>query len=281
MSAVRPGRATACRIVTIRGVRRSAEPRVYTSPRAPVKHPGASACTGGTRGPIIFALQAVPSRSLTIPNPQRAPAAGGSMRRLLIGILAAVLFTPTAQAQSLRDHFSRLFTFGNCGQPLCLDVDNQHGDHFIPQVVQGESNMLRRTAPRSWTTPRPPDPAATPAPRPDRVAGRPQQRARLPAAPRSARPGPRRPAARPRPPNRRFSGPAGPPALRPAPPRPPHHRRSAAAARLRRPPGFGLRQAPRPGRPPVDRRPPFRHAGSAAPGRPDPRPAARPRPDRT
>ncbi len=64
------------------------------------------------------------------------------MRRLLIGILAAVLFTPTAQAQSLRDHFSRLFTFGNCGQPLCLDVDNQHGDHFIPQVVQGESNML-------------------------------------------------------------------------------------------------------------------------------------------
>lgn len=67
------------------------------------------------------------------------------MRRALVGLLSAVLLTQPAHAQSLRDHFSRLFTFGNCGQPLCLDVDtavNRHGSHFIPQVVQGERNML-------------------------------------------------------------------------------------------------------------------------------------------
>jgi len=64
------------------------------------------------------------------------------MRRLLIGFLFAVVLVRPAHAQSLREHFSRLFTFGDCGQPLCLDVDNQHGNHYIPGVVQGESNML-------------------------------------------------------------------------------------------------------------------------------------------
>src|SRR5690606_37379242 len=80
---------------------------------------------------------------LAIPQPcDTPPRPGGSMRCLLVGILSAALLTPPAHAQSLRDHFSRLFTFGHCGQPLCLDVDNNHGDHFIPGVVQGESNML-------------------------------------------------------------------------------------------------------------------------------------------
>ena len=69
------------------------------------------------------------------------------MRRMLsacLGCLSAVLLAAPAQAQSLRDHFSELFTFGQCGRPLCLSVDtiSGHGAHFVPDVVQGENNLL-------------------------------------------------------------------------------------------------------------------------------------------
>ncbi|MGH7467057.1 MAG: hypothetical protein ACRENP_03630 [Longimicrobiales bacterium] len=46
------------------------------------------------------------------------------------------------QAQSLSQRFSQLFTFGDCGQPLCLSVAGDHGLHYIPSVTQGEHDLL-------------------------------------------------------------------------------------------------------------------------------------------
>lgn len=62
---------------------------------------------------------------------------------VLVGIAWAVLAAQPLGAQSLRDRFSELFTFGICGEPLCLDVNaSVHGDHFIPSIVQGRDNTL-------------------------------------------------------------------------------------------------------------------------------------------
>lgn len=65
------------------------------------------------------------------------------MRRLS---LVAVLLLPVAGplfAQSMSQRFQQLYTFGDCGQPLCLTVNSAvHGEHFVPSVTQGEHNML-------------------------------------------------------------------------------------------------------------------------------------------
>src|SRR5688500_16124641 len=37
---------------------------------------------------------------------------------------------------------SELFTFGNCGIPLCLDVTNAHGAHFIPELETGNQAVI-------------------------------------------------------------------------------------------------------------------------------------------
>jgi hypothetical protein len=64
------------------------------------------------------------------------------MRPTALVVFALLVATPL-QAQSLRDRFSQLFTFGDCGEALCLDVDIvQHANHFLPAVVQGEGNLL-------------------------------------------------------------------------------------------------------------------------------------------
>lgn len=47
-----------------------------------------------------------------------------------------------AAAQGLEDIINDLFTFGTCGQPLCLDVGPEHGMHFIPSVTQGNQTVL-------------------------------------------------------------------------------------------------------------------------------------------
>src|SRR5262249_3999677 len=69
--------------------------------------------------------------------------AGGFMRRLP---LLAVLLLPVAGplgAQSMSQRFQQLYTFGDCGQPLCLSVNaSVHGELFLPSVRQGEHNML-------------------------------------------------------------------------------------------------------------------------------------------
>ena len=67
------------------------------------------------------------------------------MRRctFAFAFLMAAVSNPVG-AQSLSDRFSQLFTFGTCGQPLCLNVDivGEHGLHYIPSVTQGENDLL-------------------------------------------------------------------------------------------------------------------------------------------
>ena len=68
-------------------------------------------------------------------------------RRLLSLLLAtgALLVAVPAQAQSLSELINDLFTYGNCGQPLCLVLsgpDSVHQNHFIPAVTQGSKSVL-------------------------------------------------------------------------------------------------------------------------------------------
>lgn len=74
-----------------------------------------------------------------------------AIRRAAVSLLAltilaglTVLAPPTpASGQTLSDEFSRLFTFGDCGEALCLPVNEAvHGHHYIPAAVQGEANLL-------------------------------------------------------------------------------------------------------------------------------------------
>ncbi len=70
-----------------------------------------------------------------------------SPHRLAVSFLVAsllLILPATADAQTLTERFGDLFTFGDCGQALCLeaDLERNHGDHYIPEVVQGEQNTL-------------------------------------------------------------------------------------------------------------------------------------------
>jgi len=66
------------------------------------------------------------------------------MRRVLqVVVLFLVLMVPgLARGQSLSDDFAHLFTFGDCGQPLCLETNQEHGLHYIPSITQGENDLL-------------------------------------------------------------------------------------------------------------------------------------------
>lgn len=65
------------------------------------------------------------------------------MRSLAAFSVAALTLAAPAAGQSLSEQFSELFTFGNCGEPLCLPVNaGVHGSHYIPGVVQGQNNLL-------------------------------------------------------------------------------------------------------------------------------------------
>jgi hypothetical protein len=60
-------------------------------------------------------------------------------------LLLALVLAPGGplEGQSLTEQFSRLFTFGACGEPLCLTVNaSVHGNHYVPSVTQGERNTL-------------------------------------------------------------------------------------------------------------------------------------------
>lgn len=62
------------------------------------------------------------------------------MRCVVVACAALVALAGAAPVvgQGLRQRIaSELFTFGTCGQPLCLDVGAGHGDHFIPAQLTG------------------------------------------------------------------------------------------------------------------------------------------------
>ena len=57
----------------------------------------------------------------------------------------ALLSAVPARAQSLSSLINSLFTYGDCGQPLCLVLtgpDSVHQNHFIPAVTQGSQSVL-------------------------------------------------------------------------------------------------------------------------------------------
>ncbi len=74
------------------------------------------------------------------------------MRRcsaLGIALLIAALPFPvprSLEAQGLRARITQLFTFGDCGQPLCLDgsvnAENGHGNHFLPSAFAGNQTVI-------------------------------------------------------------------------------------------------------------------------------------------
>jgi len=65
------------------------------------------------------------------------------VRRCLLAALLILAARPLA-AQSLRDQIrTDLFTFGNCGQPLCLaGALTGHGSHFIPATQSAAGDIL-------------------------------------------------------------------------------------------------------------------------------------------
>jgi hypothetical protein len=65
------------------------------------------------------------------------------MRRFALVTTMLVSLSGSTFAQSMSERFKQLYTFGNCGQPLCLTVNSSvHGEHFVPSVTQGEHNLL-------------------------------------------------------------------------------------------------------------------------------------------
>jgi hypothetical protein len=67
------------------------------------------------------------------------------MRRLLATGVALVALAGSLAGQGLRERVSSgLFTFGTCGQPLCLEGSQLvgHGSHFIPAQVSGAGAVI-------------------------------------------------------------------------------------------------------------------------------------------
>ncbi|MDH3496667.1 MAG: hypothetical protein OER21_07890 [Gemmatimonadota bacterium] len=60
-------------------------------------------------------------------------------------VTTALVAMPTSLcAQGLSVVINQLFTFGDCGEPLCLDLgpSSIHGNHFIPAVTQGNETVI-------------------------------------------------------------------------------------------------------------------------------------------
>jgi len=64
------------------------------------------------------------------------------MRPLPLVPLLALFLAAPVHAQNLRASFNRLFTFGECGTPLCLDLPGEHGDHYNPGITQSGGDLL-------------------------------------------------------------------------------------------------------------------------------------------
>ena len=65
-------------------------------------------------------------------------------RKLLLSVVVLLVAAAPARAQSLRSLLEDLFTFGTCGQPLCLDLPpgNTHGSHFIEAFEESNRSVV-------------------------------------------------------------------------------------------------------------------------------------------
>jgi hypothetical protein len=79
---------------------------------------------------------------------RRSPAC---VRHVVTAAVALALLPAAAGAQAagpppggnLTDRIADIFRFGECDQPLCLPVAaGEHGNHYVPAVVEGQSNLL-------------------------------------------------------------------------------------------------------------------------------------------
>ena len=69
------------------------------------------------------------------------------MRRTAIALALFVVLAPRADSQGLRQKLELgLFSFGTCGEPLCLPAlvtaGNAHGRHFIPSAEAGNAAII-------------------------------------------------------------------------------------------------------------------------------------------
>ena len=72
-----------------------------------------------------------------------------SGRRAGCLLVVSLLLAAPLQGQGhahLRDRIRELFSFGSCGQPLCLDgsvsAANGHGNHFLPELIASNSAII-------------------------------------------------------------------------------------------------------------------------------------------
>lgn len=70
------------------------------------------------------------------------------LRRSVASLLLPMLVVTPLEAQGLRSQISKLFSFGDCGQPLCLAGSisvgglSPHGFHFIPSAAAGNATLI-------------------------------------------------------------------------------------------------------------------------------------------
>lgn len=64
------------------------------------------------------------------------------MRRPFTVLVLLAAAAPLSAQPTLRERLGTLFTFGTCGQPLCLDVGTEHGNHYVPGLSQGNSTVI-------------------------------------------------------------------------------------------------------------------------------------------
>lgn len=64
------------------------------------------------------------------------------LRPITVSLFALIATTQAAHAQGLRAQLADLFVFGSCGEPLCLDVGNVHGNHYLPAVAAGQTSVI-------------------------------------------------------------------------------------------------------------------------------------------
>ena len=62
---------------------------------------------------------------------------------IVVALLALSAQAAESQEAGLRAQLANdLFTFGDCGEPLCLDLTNLHGNHFIPALAEGNDAVI-------------------------------------------------------------------------------------------------------------------------------------------
>lgn len=62
---------------------------------------------------------------------------------IVVALLALSAQAAESQETGLRTQLANdLFTFGDCGEPLCLDLTNLHGNHFIPALAEGNDAVI-------------------------------------------------------------------------------------------------------------------------------------------